>query len=174
MLCRGGLFAPQQLPNDVFAFAAPIDDGHVSMIALDDLAFYVDWIFSNPDKSAGIDLAVGTEDVYWDNLVKTFTEVTGFKAVHPRVTPEQYFVTILPRKLLTSSHNSTPKRRQRLPTPSRSLSFKTSAASGQCGATELSKEITNISILFTRTAFRSSRGCSKINMTESLFMEVGH
>lgn len=92
MLCRGGLFAPQQLPNDVFAFAAPIDDGYVSMIALEDLAFYVDWIFSNHDKSAGIDLAVATEDVYWDNLVKTFTEVTGFKAVHPRVTPEQYFV----------------------------------------------------------------------------------
>ena len=94
MLCKGGLFAPRQLPNDVFAFAAPIDKGHVAMIALDDLAFYVDWIFSNPEKSVGIDLAVATEDVKWDDLVKTFTEVTGFKAVNVNLTPEQYFVCL--------------------------------------------------------------------------------
>jgi hypothetical protein len=93
MLCEGGLFAPRQLPNGVFAFGAPIDKGYVCMIALDDLAFYVDWIFANPNKSAGIDLAVSTEDVYWDNLVKTFTEVTGLKAVNPKITAEQYFVS---------------------------------------------------------------------------------
>lgn len=92
MLVKNGLFAPQQLPNGVFAFAAPVDKGHVSMIALDDLSFYVDWIFSNPDKSAGIDLAVATEDVTWDNLVKIFTEVTGHKAVSANVSAEEYFV----------------------------------------------------------------------------------
>jgi hypothetical protein len=94
MLCRNGLFAPRQLPDGVFAFASPVDKGYTSMIALDDLAFYVDWIFSNPDKSAGIDLAVATEDVYWDDLAKTFTEVTGLKAVNANVTPEQYFVCL--------------------------------------------------------------------------------
>jgi hypothetical protein len=94
MLSRGGLFAPRELPNGVFAFAAPIDKGYVSMIALDDFAYYVDWIFSNPSKSAGIDLAVATEDVHWDDLVNTFTEVTGLKAINANVTPEQYFVLL--------------------------------------------------------------------------------
>jgi hypothetical protein len=91
MLTRG-MFTPQQLPDGTFAFAAPVGKGHVSMIALDDLAFYVDWIFSNPHKSVGIDLAVATEDVTWDNLVKTFTEVTGIKAINVNLTDEQYFV----------------------------------------------------------------------------------
>ena len=92
MLAGRALFHPKRLENDVFVFPAPIDDGYVSMIALDDLAFYVDWIFNNPEKSVGIDLAVATEDVYWDDLIKTFTEVTGKKAVNPKLTPEQYFV----------------------------------------------------------------------------------
>jgi len=92
MLVKNGLFAPRELPNGVFAFAAPVDKGHVCMIALDDLSFYVDWIFSNPEKSAGMDLAVATEDVTWDNLVKTFMEVTGRKAVNANISAEEYFV----------------------------------------------------------------------------------
>lgn len=92
MLVKGSLFCPRELPNGTFAFAVPVDKGHVCMIALDDLSFYVDWIFSNPDKSAGIDLAVATEDVTWDNLVKTFTEVTGRKAVNVNISAEEYFV----------------------------------------------------------------------------------
>jgi len=87
-----GMFAPQQLPDGTFAFAAPIDKGYVSMIALDDLAYYVDWIFANPKSSTGIDLAVATEDITYDQLVKTFTEVTGKKAVNVNLTEEQYFV----------------------------------------------------------------------------------
>jgi NmrA-like family len=91
MLAKGYLFAPK-LIDGIYTFGAPVGDGHVCMIALDDLAFYVDWIFSNPEKSSGIDLAVSTEDVKWDNLVKTFIEVTGQKATLVDLTPEQYFV----------------------------------------------------------------------------------
>jgi uncharacterized protein YbjT (DUF2867 family) len=100
MLSQGSLFAPKKLANGVFAFAAPIGDGHVCMIALDDLAFYVDWILSNPDKSKGIDLAVSTEDVTWSNLIKTFTQVTGQQAIFVNLTPEEYFVTPLQMKLI--------------------------------------------------------------------------
>jgi uncharacterized protein YbjT (DUF2867 family) len=89
-----GMFVPLKLDNGVFVFGAPIGDGHVPMIALDDLAFYVDWILSNPDKSAGIDLAVATEDVTWDNLAKTFSEFTGKNAIAKKLTEEEYFVRL--------------------------------------------------------------------------------
>jgi len=92
MLSGGGLFAPRARDDGTFAFASPVGEGYVSMIALDDLAFYVDWIFENPTKSVGIDLKVSTEDVYWDDLVKTFTAVTGAKAVNLKLSQEQYFV----------------------------------------------------------------------------------
>ena len=36
---KEGCFAPQVRDNGTFAFASPVDDGYVSMIALDDLAF---------------------------------------------------------------------------------------------------------------------------------------
>jgi uncharacterized protein YbjT (DUF2867 family) len=93
MLCDGGMFTPTQLDDGTFVFAAPIGKGQVSMIALDDLAFYVDYIFSNPDKTVGKDIAVATEDVTWEALAKTFTEVTGQKAIAMDLTNEQYFVT---------------------------------------------------------------------------------
>jgi uncharacterized protein YbjT (DUF2867 family) len=93
MLVGSGLFAPKRLGDGTFVFAAPIGKGHVSMIALEDLAFYVDYIFSNPDKTVGRDIAVATEDVTWEHLAKTFTEVTGQKAIAMDLTNEQYFVT---------------------------------------------------------------------------------
>src|SRR5436305_13928618 len=105
MLAGKALFHPRKLDNNVFMFPALIGDGYVSIIALDDLAFYVNWIFNNPDKSAGIDLAVATDDVHWDDLVKTFTEVTVFKAINPKLNLEQCFVpphplnSTLPNKL---------------------------------------------------------------------------
>ena len=87
-----GMFVPQRLEDGTFVFAAPIDQGFIPMIALDDFAYYVNWIFSNPQKSAGIELAVATEDVTYDELVKTFVEVTGKKAIFANLSEEQYFV----------------------------------------------------------------------------------
>jgi len=87
-----GAFRPLKREDGTFVFAKPVGKGYVSMIALDDLAFYVNWIFTHPEKSAGIDLAVATEDVTWAYLVNTFTEVTGIKAVNPDISAEDYFV----------------------------------------------------------------------------------
>ena len=66
------------------------------MIALDDLAFYVNRIFENPTKSKGIDLKVSIDDVYWDDSAKTFTAVRGAKAVNLGFSQQQYFVFHLP------------------------------------------------------------------------------
>ena len=157
MLVKGGLFAPQELPNEVLAFAAPVDKGYVCMIALDDLAFYVDWIFSNPEKSAGIDLAVSTEDVTWDNLVKTFVEVTGRKAVNVNISADDYFVTSI-SGCANSSLISI--RKPKLPPMTLTLFhlFKILVGFGLFGGMALSNATISYLILFTPNAFLSSRG----------------
>ena len=93
---KEGRFALHVRDNATFVFASPVDDGYVSMIALDDLAFYVNRIFENPTKSKGIDLKVSTDDVYWDDSAKTFTAVRGAKAVNLGFSQQQYFVFHLP------------------------------------------------------------------------------
>lgn len=63
-----------------FIFSAPIGDGSMPMIALDDLGYYGRWIFDHPEQYAGRDLEVATEEVSWPHLAKTFSEVTGKRA----------------------------------------------------------------------------------------------
>ena len=98
-----GAFRPLKLEGGTFVFAKPIGKGYVPMIALEDLAFYVDWILTHPERSAGIDLAVATEDVTWDSLVKTFIEVTGLKAVNPDIGEDEYFVLYRVSRLANGS-----------------------------------------------------------------------
>lgn len=72
-------------------FAAPIGDGHVPMIALDDLAFWARHIFDDPKMSAGKNLEIASEMVSWPELVETFQRVTGRKAEFKRLTMDEWF-----------------------------------------------------------------------------------
>ena len=58
-------------------FAAPIQDGHIPMIALEDLGFFARYAFDNRAIVSGHDLEVATDWVSWDTLIATFTKVTG-------------------------------------------------------------------------------------------------
>lgn len=79
--------------DGVAVFRAPLADGAVPFVHLSDLGFYVDWIFSHPDLSAGFDLKVAVEHVSFDHLAKTFTEVTGKPAKYENISFEEYFAT---------------------------------------------------------------------------------
>jgi uncharacterized protein YbjT (DUF2867 family) len=68
---------PRPQPDGSYVFAAPIGDGAIPLIALEDLGYYCRWLFDHPDKSAGLDLEIATQDVSWHELAATFTEVTG-------------------------------------------------------------------------------------------------
>lgn len=47
-------------------------------------------MFDHVKESAGMNLEVGTEEVSFEDIVKTFTEVTGLKAAHKYVPLEEY------------------------------------------------------------------------------------
>lgn len=88
----GELMLPVQ-EDGVAVFRVPLGDGAVPFIHLDDLGFYVDWIFSHPEISAGMDLKVAVDHVSFHEVAATFTEVTGKPARYENITFEEYFTT---------------------------------------------------------------------------------
>lgn len=82
---------PKQDVDGVYVFRAPLGDGAVPYIHLDDLALYAKWIFDTPSESAGLDLKVATEHVGYQYLAETFTAVTGKPARYENVTVEEYY-----------------------------------------------------------------------------------
>ncbi|TBU24021.1 NAD(P)-binding protein [Dichomitus squalens] len=79
------MFGPLgQRPDGTFVFASPVGDGHVPMIALEDLGFFARYSFDHRAEVSAQDLEIATDWVNWDHLVETFTKVTGHKAEYLR------------------------------------------------------------------------------------------
>lgn len=64
------------------------------MIALADIGFFARYTFDNRGLTSGKDLEVASEVIGWDDLVKTFTKVTGEKAIYLRLSLNEWLVTI--------------------------------------------------------------------------------
>jgi len=106
------LLAPRPDPADpdTLVFSVPVGEGHPPLIHLPDLGRFARWMLDTPERSTGLILQIGTEDIGWGYLAKTFIEVTGKKAVYKDVTLDEYFASgIFPapdRKLAHSvDHN---------------------------------------------------------------------
>ncbi|KAI0669055.1 NAD-P-binding protein [Trametes maxima] len=75
------MFGPLGKRKDgTYVFATPVGQGHVPMIALDDLGFFARYSFDHRAEVSGKDLEIASDLVGWDYLVATFTKVTGQKA----------------------------------------------------------------------------------------------
>lgn len=88
------LLAPFQEVIDgenVFVFKAPVGNGTPPMIYLEDLGRYAKWLFDHPDRANGMNLKIATEQVGWADVAKSFTEITGKKAIFKDITLEEYF-----------------------------------------------------------------------------------
>jgi len=84
------LHRPKRDEDGVYVFRAPLGEGAVPYIHLDDLALYAKWLFDHPEESAGMDLQVATEHVGGRYLAETFERVTGKKARYEAVTVEEH------------------------------------------------------------------------------------
>ena len=84
------IYRPIKDASGTYIFAAPLGDGVVPLIHLDDLGAYVQWVLENPAKSNGINLEIATEHVSWEDLAKTFTAVTGNPAKYKPLTWDEY------------------------------------------------------------------------------------
>jgi uncharacterized protein YbjT (DUF2867 family) len=81
---------PKKDADGTYVFRAPLEDGAVPYIHLDDLALYAKWLFDHPGESAGLELKVATEHVGWKYLAETFEKVTGKKARYESVSIEEF------------------------------------------------------------------------------------
>lgn len=79
--------------EEVVVFKAPVGSGTPPMIYLEDLGKYARWIVEHPEKSSGLNLRVATANVGWEDVARSFTEVTGKKAIFRDVSLEEYFAS---------------------------------------------------------------------------------
>ncbi|KAG6850017.1 hypothetical protein H0H93_002466 [Arthromyces matolae] len=75
-------------------FASPIGDGHIPMISLDDLGWWVRYTLDNRAETSGKDLEIASDMVGWDYLSEVFTKVTGTPSVHKRLTLDEWFACL--------------------------------------------------------------------------------
>lgn len=71
--------------NGVYSFNLPLDNGAVPFIHLEDFGRYVNWIFENPSRSAGVDLCIGTTHASGEDIAQAFSEITGKPAVYTNI-----------------------------------------------------------------------------------------
>ncbi|KAJ7082824.1 NAD(P)-binding protein [Mycena crocata] len=91
-MLKGGLYAPLNIRKDgTVVFVAPVEDGHIPMIALKDLGWWARWTFDHRVETSARELNVTSDRVTFDDIVKTFTKVTGQPAVYKRVTMDEWF-----------------------------------------------------------------------------------
>jgi len=84
---------PEQDKDGVYVFSAPLEEGAVPYIHLDDLGQYARWIFDTPFESIGLDLKVATEHIGYAQLADDFTAVTGMPARYENVVLDDSFMS---------------------------------------------------------------------------------
>jgi hypothetical protein len=82
---------PKKKNDGSFQFVAPLGNGAVPLIHLEDLGLYARYLFDNQSKVNGLDLKVATQHVHWSDLASTFTKVTGEPSSYLDVSLEEYF-----------------------------------------------------------------------------------
>ena len=75
------MFGPLKRREDgTPVFVTPIGNGHVPMIALEDIGFFARYTFDHRAETSGRELLVASDVVGWEYLRETFERVTGRKA----------------------------------------------------------------------------------------------
>ena len=90
----GEMLAPRKQVIDgeeVMVFQAPVGQGRPPFIYLEDLGRYARWLVENPEKSSGLHLKIATESLSWEEIAKTYTDVTGKNAISKDISLDEYF-----------------------------------------------------------------------------------
>lgn len=71
------IMAPSEESDGTMVFQIPLDDGAIPFIHLGDFGRYVDWAFSNPDQSSGLDFGIATAHVSGEEIAQAFSRHSG-------------------------------------------------------------------------------------------------
>ena len=90
-----------------YVFKAPLGSGAPPMIYLEDLGRYCKWLFDHPEKADGMNLKIATKQISWENVAKSFSEVTGKKSRFEDITLDEYFkLPLFPRPDVKVGHSA--------------------------------------------------------------------
>lgn len=90
-----------------YVFKAPVGSGTPPMIYLEDLGRYAKWLFEHPERANGMNLKIATAQVGWEDVAKSFTDVTGKKARFEDITLDNYFnLPIFPKPDAKVGHSA--------------------------------------------------------------------
>jgi len=81
---------PERDPNGAVVFAIPVENGHIPAISLDDIGWWTRYTFDHRSETSGQELKIATEMMTVDQLVETFTRVTGIPAIRKRISIDEY------------------------------------------------------------------------------------
>ena len=84
---------PRVLEDGTREFALPLDDGAVPFTCIEEIGYYVRWVFEHSDKSAGLNLKLAVEHVSLPMFAEAFTEVTGMPATSKNISVEEWMHT---------------------------------------------------------------------------------
>jgi nucleoside-diphosphate-sugar epimerase len=79
--------------KDIYIFAAPLKDGTMPLIHLEDLARYVLWALENPSESNGLTFGAATAHTTWPEVVSSFTKLTGKQAIYDDIPISQWITS---------------------------------------------------------------------------------
>jgi hypothetical protein len=79
--------------NGIVTWRAPLEEGSVVHVALEDCGYYVRWLFDNPSRASGMNLAVAIAHIPYSELAAAFEKVTGHPAQYIDTPPDEYFST---------------------------------------------------------------------------------
>jgi hypothetical protein len=94
--------------DGTYVFAGPVGDAPAPLVALQDIAFWVRHALDNPENTSGKDLEIASDVFTWEELVTTFTKVTGKKAIYKRVTMDEFFDLFINADLQAATQNVRP------------------------------------------------------------------
>ncbi|KAH6646648.1 hypothetical protein BKA67DRAFT_580141 [Truncatella angustata] len=85
MILSGGTVLEPRIEQNgggeqVVTWRAPLGDGAVAHVSLEDCGYYVRWLFDNAKEADGMDLEVAIEHVRYDDFAKAFEKVSGHPA----------------------------------------------------------------------------------------------
>ncbi|KAJ7095050.1 nmrA-family protein [Mycena epipterygia] len=87
-----GLFEPLNVRADgTVVFAAPAGHAKFPLVTLKDIGWWARYTFDHRTETCGRDLAIASHVVSWDEIVETFTKVTGKPAVYKTQSIEEWW-----------------------------------------------------------------------------------
>uniref|UniRef100_A0A0B7K5L8 NmrA-like domain-containing protein n=1 Tax=Bionectria ochroleuca TaxID=29856 RepID=A0A0B7K5L8_BIOOC len=93
--------------DGVVLWVAPLGDGAVPHVSLDDCEHYVRWLFDHPERSDGMDLEVAINHIRYADLAAAFQKVTGKPAQYINV-PMSRYIDRVPISHQPAAYNADP------------------------------------------------------------------